>query len=356
MDREMLVRPLQGSSGPCGEDMMFSPEFDAIQAARCFDDPSLAQGDWVIDVKEADWPQVIRVCEALLGQRTKDLRVAVWLTEALTKTRGLAGLAEGYALLTQLCENLWAGLYPLPDDGDMEARIGNLDWLVAQSIRLIQEIPLTRSAKGNFSSSDLESARAATLHIERNPGQAEELTRNARVTLALFEAARKETAGAYFVTAMEDAERALAAVEAFKSVVDGLLGHDAPALGGVFEALEAVRAAFHRYAVEAGALVRPADPTAVEATAQAPGGAAKVEALHSSGPVQSREQAVRQLNEIAAFFKRTEPHSPVAYLVEKAAKWSAMPLHEWLRSVVKDDSTLSRVEELLGVEPDRSER
>jgi type VI secretion system protein ImpA len=46
----------------------------------------------------------------------------------------------------------------------------------------------------------------------------------------------------------------------------------------------------------------------------------------------------------------------VAYLVEKAAKWSAMPLHEWLRSVVKDDSTLSRMEELLGVEPGQGGR
>jgi type VI secretion system protein ImpA len=27
-----------------------------------------------------------------------------------------------------------------------------------------------------------------------------------------------------------------------------------------------------------------------------------------------------------------------------------MPLHEWLRSVVRDDSALLRVEELLGIE------
>jgi type VI secretion system protein ImpA len=69
-----------------------------------------------------------------------------------------------------------------------------------------------------------------------------------------------------------------------------------------------------------------------------------------SGQVHSREQAIRQLQEIAAFFRRTEPHSPVAYLADKAAKWGRMPLHEWLRTVVKDDAALSRMEELLGVE------
>lgn len=70
-----------------------------------------------------------------------------------------------------------------------------------------------------------------------------------------------------------------------------------------------------------------------------------------SGPLLSRDQAIRQLQEIAAFFRRSEPHSPVAYLADKAVRWGNMPLHEWLRTVVRDDAALSRVEELLGVEP-----
>lgn len=69
----------------------------------------------------------------------------------------------------------------------------------------------------------------------------------------------------------------------------------------------------------------------------------------AGGPPRNRDEALRQLEEIAAFFRRTEPHSPVAYLAEKAARWGSMSLHEWLRSVVKDDSALLRVEELLGV-------
>ena len=31
---------------------------------------------------------------------------------------------------------------------------------------------------------------------------------------------------------------------------------------------------------------------------------------------------------VAHFFRRTEPHSPVAYLAEKAVKWGEMPLHD----------------------------
>jgi type VI secretion system protein ImpA len=92
-------------------------------------------------------------------------------------------------------------------------------------------------------------------------------------------------------------------------------------------------------------------PASAEATLrEAPAASVATAATAAGGPPRNRDEALRQLEEIAAFFRRTEPHSPVAYLAEKAARWGNMSLHEWLRSVVRDDSALLRVEELLGVE------
>jgi len=54
---------------------------------------------------------------------------------------------------------------------------------------------------------------------------------------------------------------------------------------------------------------------------------------------------------VAEFFRRTEPHSPVAYLADKAAHWGEQPLHVWLRSVIKDEASFAHIEELLGVGP-----
>jgi type VI secretion system protein ImpA len=68
------------------------------------------------------------------------------------------------------------------------------------------------------------------------------------------------------------------------------------------------------------------------------------------GPIKTRAQALESLAEVARFFRDTEPHSPVAYLAEKAVRWGAMPLHTWLRTVVKDNSALSHIEELLGLD------
>ena len=64
---------------------------------------------------------------------------------------------------------------------------------------------------------------------------------------------------------------------------------------------------------------------------------------------QSRADALRRLEAVAAYFRRTEPHSPVAYLVERAVRWGAMPLEEWLREIIKSDDVLGSVKEHLGI-------
>lgn len=68
-----------------GEDLSFSIEFDRIQEARRSDDPTLDQGEWQTDIKYADWSSVARQCGDLLQTRTKDLRLAGWMTEATTQ-------------------------------------------------------------------------------------------------------------------------------------------------------------------------------------------------------------------------------------------------------------------------------
>ena len=158
MDSTGLLQALPFPDQPCGDDLSFSAAFDQIQEARRFDDPTLAQGEWVTEVKEADWRGVIRLCEALLATQTKDLRVVGWLTEALGRAHGLAGLADGHALTAALCDAFWDDIHPQAEDGELEQRIGALDWLLAQTTRLLRDVPLTASAKGRYSLADLEAA------------------------------------------------------------------------------------------------------------------------------------------------------------------------------------------------------
>jgi type VI secretion system protein ImpA len=39
----------------------------------------------------------------------------------------------------------------------------------------------------------------------------------------------------------------------------------------------------------------------------------------------------------------------VAYLVERAMRWTEMPLDAWLHEVLADDATMARLRDLLGI-------
>lgn len=70
---------------------------------------------------------------------------------------------------------------------------------------------------------------------------------------------------------------------------------------------------------------------------------------NGSGPIRNRAEALKRLAEIAAFFQRTEPHSPVYYLIQRAVKWGNMPFETWLQDVVKDENVLNQIKETLGI-------
>ncbi|AYD63095.1 type VI secretion system protein TssA [Achromobacter sp. B7] len=366
-DINALLLPIPGDA-PCGVDLVFSPEFDAIREARRHDDPQLDQGDWIIDLKEADWPEVARICSEALRNRSKDIRIASWLAEAWAKTRGFAGLRDGYLLIDGLCQNYWDGLHPVPEDGDVQQRVGNLAWLLSRSQQLIGEIPLTQADGARYGAVLWEAASQLANAVKRTPDNANELTRG-KLTLDRFDAARRDTPPSFYSELDGQLEGCAQALAQLERTLDERLGDESPAFSRVREALRNVTELVHRFARDAGLLVRadmaptlpqppvaPAVPTRVEPTlpaddsfpaAGAPVGIPSTPAVR--GPIQTREQALAQLREVADFFRRTEPHSPVAYLADKAASWGEMSLHLWLRTVVKNDETLSGLEELLGI-------
>jgi type VI secretion system protein VasJ len=73
------------------------------------------------------------------------------------------------------------------------------------------------------------------------------------------------------------------------------------------------------------------------------------------GPITSRKQAFERLKEVAEFLRRTEPHSPVSYLVQRAVKWGDMRLEDVLTELVKDDGVRRNLFETLGVKEERKE-
>ena len=130
-----------------------------------------------------------------------------------------------------------------------------------------------------------------------------------------------------------DAEYCLAMLMSLERVVDRRLGADGPGFSAARDALQSTLRA-----------VTPAGGAAGLPITDAATGAA---GINPGGLLQSRQQALAQLRLVADFFRSTEPHSPVAYLASKAASWGEMPLHVWLRTVIKDPAAIASIEELL---------
>ncbi|PQO88128.1 type VI secretion system protein TssA [Massilia phosphatilytica] len=322
LNLERLLAPVSADR-PCGDDLAFSSEIDAIVRARQADDPSLEQGAWVTELKEADWKFVGRQCVQLIEKRSKDLQLAVWLTEASVQTAGVPALADSLVLVAMLVERYWDGLYPLPDEDGVERRIGNLAWLAARIASWLRGVPLTEGADGH-ALRDFDVARM-------QGGDA----------LARLEGARQRTSQAFYTNLMRDCEHCAGAIDRLEKSVDAVVGADGPSFSAARSGLESL-VLFIKPALKEAAPAPTAADVVVMETAQG---------RVADGPLQSRAQALAQLRAVAEYFRRTEPHSPVAYLADKAAHWGEQPLHVWLRSVVKDDAAFAHIEEMLGVEP-----
>lgn len=337
-----LLLPINAAQ-TCGEDLSFSSELDDIARARTYDDPTLDQGEWVVALKEADWGFVGSRCARLIESKSKDLRLAVWMAEAHAKTRGLRGLGDGFAVLAGLCEHYWDGLYPQADDGQFEQRVGNLGWLLGRTPQLVRETAVTEEMGYTWADFDAARQRAAG----SGDGQGWGGVPDTGLALADLEAQRRRNSAAFNQSLLADAEYCLAMLADLERAVDARLGVEGPAFSAAREALEG---AIHFFAPLAGGAASGEAAGAVTAGgarsegmgAPAAHGAPLAEVLHS------RAQALAQLRLVADFFRRTEPHSPVAYLADKAASWGEQPLHLWLRAVVKDPATLASLEDLLG--------
>ncbi len=349
-----LLHPISAPH-PAGADLSFSPDLDAISQARKFDDPSLAQGEWVRDLKEADWPFVVERCVQLLTNSSKDLRLAVWLTEAGAEVHGLRGLGEGLLLLAGLCDQYWdQGLFPEAEDGDQERRIGNLSWILSRTPQLVRSIGLTEN--GDYSTVDIEEAR------KRANGNEEQQSRAPR--LADIETAKRNNSARFATSFLEDAQFCVDALAQLESLADAKLGDDSPGFAAARDAVESMLYVIAAPSASGPATAAAAPDAALAAATSgygtlggatagvAPGGhdqAARMQAPSSPGVIGSRAQAVAQLRAVADFFRRTEPHSPASYFADKAAAAGEQDLHTWLRSVVKDQASLAHIEELLGV-------
>jgi type VI secretion system protein ImpA len=266
-----------------------------------------------------------------LLKSSKDLRVATQLVRALLKRDAFVGLAEGLALVRQLVDGYWPVLYPRLDeeDNDPTSRINTIATLTHRDmLNAVRSAPLVKSrALGAVTLRQVESAnsRAGDGSVS---GPSVEPVLQGMPTADLVEAARA-------VGACESEARGLEAAWA-KHLDTG--GPDFTELRRVLGQANAfmLNRLSQRQASEGGDSNGAEEPSAAGVT----------QTGVMRGEPRSREDVVRALDGICAYYARNEPSSPVPLLLERCKRLVAMSFLDIVKDMVPDG--LSTIQTIAG--------
>jgi type VI secretion system protein ImpA len=354
IDVNELLAPIPGSD-PAGSDASFSDQFDRIREARRADDPNLAQGEWQTELKVADWREAQSLSEEVLLRTSKDLQAAVWLGEAAISRYGLEGARDTFDLLAGMLDTYWEGMYPRADDGDLEERAGKLAWFATYGSRALQVMLLNDDAQAPLTLAGWMDSREVDNLGRQNAEAYQAAMDEGRINGETFDSRSLQIDDATIRERIEQAAAAREAFARFSTLADAKLGRDAPNLAAIDDALKKIQQIYAKLATAKGlggvaAVDEAGEPVQADAAAGGGGGGGGALDL-SGGSLASKDAALRAITEIAGFFRRTEPHNPVAYLLDRAVYWANMPLEQWLAEVVRDEGTLSSIRERVGLPP-----
>ena len=357
IDLETILTPISPEA-PAGPDLRndFSPTSvyfrlrDARAEARAAERAADANPEADAGLAEG-WRLVRSLAVKALAEQTKDLEIAAWLTEALLRSEGLAGLAAGAEIIAGLAERYWEQLFPMPDEDGIATRVAPVTGLNGEGGdgTLIQPLRKQKLFDGPDGGPVLLFQYEQSAELPTIADQKRVAARLAAGVLPFdrMEAAARAAGPGPLLRLRRDLQGAAAAWSAMSATLDRLAGPDAPPTARVSDMLGQIGEVVARYT--------PAEAAAaVEAETEAPAaGEAAADAGPGGGPrrIRTREDALATLAELADYFRRTEPQSPLAYTIDDAVRRARLTWPELIEEIIKDDTTRSSVLVSLGIRP-----
>ncbi|MCY7344967.1 MAG: type VI secretion system protein TssA [Pyrinomonadaceae bacterium] len=359
IDLQALMQPVS-EENPSGEILQYSGLYDEIREARRADE-ELPQGQWQTELKLADYRQVINLAVPALEKQTKDLQIAAWLSESLVKENGFAGLRDSLKLLSGLQENFWETLFPEIDEGDMEGRANAIEWMDTQTAFAIKGATMTGG--DGYSFFDFEDSKRFDIPenidtLDSNDQQKfrqlqAQAEKENRVTADKWRKAKAASSRAFYEQLNVSLEECFVEFKELNRIAEEKYDRNqVPGTSNLKKALDDIQAQARKLLEDKRAEEPDAEDELTAEETQGDGetitvGGAKQVAT-AAGAIQNRQDAIKRLADLADFFRKTEPHSPVSYLVQRAVKWGEMPLELWLQDVIKDETVLFQLRQTLG--------
>lgn len=357
-DLEAILAPIPGDR-PAGIDVRedFTPSSiyfrlrdarsDARDAERQAESPNpdrQGESGGSEEALQTRWRPVATLAISALKETTKDLEIATWLTEALVRMSGLNGLVAGSSVITGLVEQYWDGLFPMPDENGMETRVAAVAGLSGQGadgtlMQPLRKLRLFVRPDGSpFGLWQYEATRELAAIVD--PERREQRVAAGVVPLEDVEREGRAAGVAHWSAQRDTVVQAMAAWEAMGRVLDEKAGAASPSGIRVREALQLMLDTCNRF-------VPKVDPN--EGAVGDQPGAAGAAAGVPQGNIAGREQALRQLGQIAEWFKRNEPNSPIGYTLDEAVRRGRMAWPDLVAELIADEPSRSSLLISLGM-------
>jgi type VI secretion system protein ImpA len=308
---------------PSGENLEYDPAFgEVVRLAQGKAEQQI--GDAVVAGEEPDW-RAVRGKALELLPRSKDLRLAVYLTRALLRTDGIGGLSDGLAVTHGLVDRYWETVHPQldpEDDNDPTMRVNTLVALRDEDalLRALRETPLVASrTMGRFS---LRDVLVATGQLAA-PASDDPPPSTATIDAAVMDADLESLQATG--EALARARDLAGAVEMTLTEKVGV-GHAAD-FSDLSNLLKQAGKVVNEWLLRRGVGVAEA----VGEDGAGPGGERAV-----TGAINSREDVVRALDRVCAYFAQHEPSSPIPLLLKRAKRLVSKDFLEILRDLAPD--------------------
>ena len=294
-------------------------------------------------VEPPDWRAVRDSCVEILANHSKDLWVASWLVEANTRLHGFAGMRDSFRVIDGIVNSYWSAIHPPPDEE--EGHLGTVSQLTSLNGEegpgtLLMPIDET-VVLPNDSQLTFAAYRQAT------EGSGGDLTEGD------FLAAAQRCDTDQLRSHGEDMQEAVDAYASMISSLEEVCGEFdgtpvAPPSSQIRNALSDCLRIFQLVTRDVLASGDPQDEAHDEESGELTVEGAP--AAIANNQVTSREDAFRLLLRASEFFRKTEPHSPVSYMLQQAVKFGRMELPDLLRELINDEDVLTRFAERTGIE------
>jgi type VI secretion system protein ImpA len=320
-----LLQPITAEQ-PCGDNLEDTELLSSFDAFRLFGQPRPldapaepnekripkppASPEW-IDIRD-------KALEALA--KSKDLRLLATLGTALLRTDGVPAFSETLNVAARWLDMYWSQTYPLVDEDAILRR--NALNCFADPMAVVdglRRVPLVSSRQhGTFTLRDVDIATH-----QLSPGDGD-----AQVDENQVNAAFGSMPVAELSLLHESVVSAVASLQKIDASMRDAAGSEATPS---FDALTAQLARMGQ--VLRAQLAAHPDSSAASGVDAASGSG---EGVSASGVVKSRQDAIRALDAVADFFKRTEPSSPIPLFLARAKRLVSKDFLEVLADIAPE--------------------